>query len=216
MTRGAPRVVEPPFEGDGHPEERDGRTIVGVVLAAGTSSRYGTENKLLTDWAGAPIVRHATTTIERSGVDTTVVVVGHDAENVRGAVDGPADVVLRNERYAAGQGTSVERGVAAAREYDADAVLFALGDMPRVAVESVNRLVAAYRYGVGDALAVAHDGERGNPVLFDAVHFPALSDVTGDIGGRQIFLRNDESALVETGDPGVLLDVDAPQHLEKL
>jgi molybdenum cofactor cytidylyltransferase len=216
MTRGDLRVVDPPFGGKDRPTDRDQGIVVGVVLAAGTSSRYGDENKLLTEWAGAPIVQHATATIERSSVDTTVVVVGHDAENVRKAVDGTADAVVRNERYADGQDTSVERGVAAARNRRADAVLFALGDMPRVVVESVDRLVTAYRHGVDDALAVAHDGERGNPVLFDAIHFPTLSNVTGDVGGRRILLRNDDSALVETGDPGVLLDVDNPQDLEKL
>lgn len=215
MTRGDIHIVEPPFKSDGHPTGRD-ENVVGVVLAAGTSSRYGTENKLLTKWAGEPIVGHATVTIQRSSVDATVVVVGHDAENVQKAVEGPADVVIRNERYADGQDTSVERGVAAARDRGAEAVLFALGDMPLVTVESVNNLVAAYHAGVGDALAVAHDGERGNPVLFDATHFSALSNVSGDIGGRRIFLSNDDSALVETGDSGVLLDIDTPQHLERL
>ncbi|WP_092690733.1 nucleotidyltransferase family protein [Halorientalis regularis] len=216
MTRGNLPVVDPPFEDGGSPGIRDTGTVVGVVLAAGTSSRYGSKNKLLTEWEGAPIVHQAAATIDRSEVDTTLVVVGYDAENVQEAVGGPADAVVRNERYAAGQDTSVEQGVEAARERDADAVLFALGDMPRVAVESVNDLVAAYHHGVGDALAVANAGKRGNPVLFDATHFSALSNVTGDVGGRQILLTNDDSALVETDDPGVLVDVDTPQQLEDM
>lgn len=216
MTLEGLPVVDPPFDGDTRPTARGDDTVVAVVLAAGTSSRYGAENKLLTELEGVPIVRQATETIRRSNVDTTAVVVGHDAEQVRATIDDCADVVVRNDRYEGGQDTSVERGVVAARERDADAVLFALGDMPQVDVESVNRLVAAYHDGVGDALAVAHEGERGNPVLFDATHFPALSTVSGDIGGRQILLTNDDSALVETGDPGVLFDVDTPQHLEEL
>jgi molybdenum cofactor cytidylyltransferase len=40
--------------------------------------------------------------------------------------------------------------------------------------------------------------------------------VTGDVGGRRILRRNDDSALVETGDPGVLVDVDTPRQLEDL
>ncbi|RXK47985.1 nucleotidyltransferase family protein [Halorientalis pallida] len=216
MTRGELPVVDPPFDGSDQPAGRAEGTVVGVVLAAGTSTRYGARNKLLTEWASEPIVRHAARTVERSSLDATVVVVGHDAAAVRGAVEGRVDAVVRNERYAEGQDTSVERGVEAARDRDADAVLFALGDMPRVAVESVNRLVAAYHHGVGDALAVAHQGQRGNPVIFDSKYFPALSNVSGDGGGRQILLAADESALVETGDPGVLLDVDTPQHLEEL
>ncbi|PHQ46098.1 molybdopterin-guanine dinucleotide biosynthesis protein A [Halorubrum sp. C3] len=124
--------------------------------------------------------------------------------------------VVHNDAYEAGQATTVRRGVAAIRDRDGAAALIALGDMPFVSVESVDRLVAAYRAGVGDALAAGFGGVRGNPVLFDERHFDALSDVAGDTGGREILLTDDRSALVETGDEGVLADVDRDEDLETL
>ena len=92
--------------------------------------------------------------------------------------------------------------------------MFALGDMPDVVPSSVDALIDAYGAGAGDALAAAHEGERGNPVLFDARHFDDLADVDGDVGGREILLDGDASALVETGDPGVVRDVDVPGDLD--
>jgi len=209
-------VVEPPFEEHGVGVTGDQPTVVGVVLAAGTSSRFGEPNKLLAEWADAPLVSHAVDTLVQSVVDTVVVVVGDDAERVRTAISDFEVTVVHNDRYAAGQATSVRQGITAARTHGADAVVFALGDMPTVEAESLDKLVGAYRAGVGEALAAACDGARGNPVLFGRRQFEALADTTGDSGGRKILLNTDQAALVETGDRGVLLDVDSPDDLTSL
>jgi len=209
-------VVHPPF-GDPGPERADA-AVAGVLLAAGRSSRFGAANKLLADLDGEPLVRHAARRLRAArgeALSTVVAVVGHEADRVRAALSGPELRTVENPDPAAGQATSVQAGVEAIRA-EADAAVFALGDMPRVRPGSVERLVAAYRAGDGDALAAAHRGARGNPVLFDGRHFDALADVAGDVGGREILLSGTGSALVETGDPGVLIDVDTPENLDAL
>lgn len=203
-------VVEPPDAGDG-----DAR-VWGVLLAAGTSSRYGDRNKLLAPLDGDPLVVHAARTLVGSGVAGVTVVVGHEADRVRAALAGLDVEIRENEAHERGQSTSVREAVAAARDHDADAVLVALGDMPRVSPRTVDRLVAAYAAGEGAALAAAHGGRRGNPVLFDARFFDALADVEGDTGGREVLLDAGDAALVETGDPGVVRDVDRPTDFDDL
>jgi len=206
-----------------------GQRVVGVVLAAGLSSRFGEGDKLLATLDGDPLVVHAVRTLTGADLDAVAVVVD-PASDVPGALadaglagdgsdtDAGADVALvENPDAAAGQATSVRRGVAWARgEADADAVAFALGDMPRVRPETVGRLVAAWRDGRGSALAAAHDGRRGNPVLFDSRHFDALAAVSGDTGGRSVVESAADSALVETGDPGIRRDVDTRADLDAL
>ncbi|MEF8773681.1 MAG: nucleotidyltransferase family protein [Halobacteriales archaeon] len=189
-------------------------TVVGVLLAAGASSRFGEANKLLAPVDGDPVVRHAARTLVASGVDRTVAVVGHDRDRVATALDGLDLAVVDNPAHEAGLATSVRTGVRAAD--GADAAVFALGDVPAVRPASVDRLLAAYRAGAGDALAAACDGRRGNPVLFDARHFDRLAALSGDEGGRRVFRESDAAALVETGDEGVLLDVDTPAALERV
>lgn len=199
------------------PPERNG-TIAGVLLAAGTSSRYGESNKLLVDLDGEPLVRHVARALLESSVSPVVVVLGHEADRVRDALAGLDVEFVENPDYREGQATSVRRGIEAlrARKETPDAAVFALGDMPAVSAETVDLLVRAYRAGAGEALAAAHEGERGNPVLFDSRFFDALADVSGDVGGRQILLTSDRSALIETGDPGVVRDVDRPADVEEL
>lgn len=208
-------VVDPPGqeaaraagEGGG---DRDAPRVAGVLLAAGTSTRFGERNKLLADAGGAPVVRRAAEALLASGVESVVVVLGHEADRVREALAGLDAAFVENPDYRDGQATSVRAGVEAVRGR-ADAAVFALGDMPFVDPGSVDALLSAYRAGAGDALAAACGGERGNPVLFDARFFDDLADVSGDTGGRRILLS--EGALVETGDPGVRRDVDEPSDL---
>jgi len=191
-------------------DARSDRAVHGVVLAAGQSTRYGRENKLLDALDGTPLVAHAVETAVGSAVDGVTVVVGHEADAVRTAL-GEFDVAVRtNEAYAAGQSTSLACGVDAARERDAGGVVVLLGDMPHVSVGTVDLLCAAYAGSAYDALAAAFEGKRGNPVLFDGAYFDALADVEGDVGGREILLERADAVAVETGDPGVLQDIDRP------
>ena len=231
MTDRAFDVVEPPFGAD-----REVR-VAGVVLAAGTSSRFGEANKLLATVDGRPLVRHAVETLLDAGLDEVIAVVGYESDAVRDAIDDLPVAVVENEDYAEGQATSVRRGiVAVSKGADAavskganaavskgadaaeaagavDGVLFALGDMPDVRPETVAALVAAFAAGAGDPLAAAFEGQRGNPVLFGRQYFDRLAAVDGDVGGREILRTAERTALVETGDPGVRRDVDRRDDL---
>ncbi|MFB6196376.1 MAG: NTP transferase domain-containing protein [Haloplanus sp.] len=195
-------VVEPPFE-----PTRDAR-VAGVVLAAGTSTRFGDDNKLLADVDGQPLVRRAVAPFLDAAIDPVVVVVGHESDRVRAALASTAVQFVDNPAYVDGQATSVRVGVDAVADATLDAVVVGLGDMPFVRTRTVELLVAAYRAGAGDVLAAAADGQRGNPVLFDASYADALRELTGDSGARSLVLEH--GTLVETGDPGVARDVDTP------
>jgi molybdenum cofactor cytidylyltransferase len=207
-------VVTPPLHAG---EQEVESAIAGVLLAGGTSSRYGDRNKLLESVADSergdevPMVRRSAETLLAAGLDPVVVVVGHEADRVRDALDGLHVRFVENPDYEEGQGTSVAAGVRGLPEVDA--AVFALGDMPYVDGASVRKLVAAYEAGAGSALAAGYDGERGNPVLFDATHFPALAGRDADAGGKQVLLSADDAAVVETGDSGVRRDVDHPDDL---
>lgn len=196
--------------------------ILGVLLAAGTGYRFDAqshsdaENKLLASLDNEPIVAHAARTLTESSLDATIAVVGHERKQVERALPEEMEVVA-NPDYERGQSTSVRRGIVAARERDAEAVLFALGDMPRVSVETVDELLRKYRDSTGDAGIVAprYDGRRGNPVLFDSRYFDALATVEGDRGGREL-LESEPVAWVDVANPGIHRDVDTLDDLREL
>lgn len=188
--------------------------ILGVLLAAGTGSRFADGNKLLADVAGRPVVVRAADALLESAVDDAVAVTGHRAADVADVLDPLGLRTIHNPAFEDGQSASVRRGVEVARLYDADAVLFALGDMPCVRSRTINALCNAYATGDADAVVPTVEGERGNPVVFGESHFDALAAVSGDEGGRHV-LADADSARIETADPGVRFDVDTREDLRR-
>jgi molybdenum cofactor cytidylyltransferase len=60
-------------------------------------------------------------------------------------------------------------------------------------------------------------GRRGHPVGFARDWFEALAGLEGDRGARDVLAAHAAAlALVPCDDPGILVDVDVPSHLEDL
>jgi molybdenum cofactor cytidylyltransferase len=197
-------------------EERSTRddTVLGVLLAAGGSSRFGGRNKLLAEIDGEPLVRHAARTLCDSRASDVVAVLGHQSSAVRDALGGLGMEFVENDAYEQGLSTSVARGVRVAVEDSADAAVFLPGDMPLIDSVTVDSLADAFHADVADAVAPTYQGQRGNPVLFGARHFDALRSVGGDVGGRSVLLDSD-GALFETDDSGVVTDIDTHEDLDR-
>lgn len=189
--------------------------ILGVLLAAGAGSRFEGGHKLLADLDGEAVVVRAAEPLVASSLDEVVAVVGYRADDVAAALSPLGVEAVENANFAVGQSTSLHVGVAVARDRDADGVLFALGDLPCVRRETVEALLDAYRESDAGIVVPTHDGERGNPVVFDRRHFDALADVSGDAGGRRLFERYPvERVAVE--DPGIHRDVNTVADLDDL
>lgn len=189
--------------------------IGGIVLAAGTSSRFETGNKLLKEVDGQPIIRHVAETASGSALDEVVVVVGHEADAVRDAVADMPVTTRHNEDYADGQSTSVREGVLAARAGGWDGAVFLLGDMPFVRPATVDRVIETFRDGDGSIIAPRFEGMRGNPVLFGRQHFDVLAELSGDRGGRELIEEHAGTRFVDVDDPGILKDVDTKAELQE-
>ena len=197
------------------PQCREGQ-VIGVVLAAGGSERFGEENKLLATVNGRPMVDHAVSTFDASRLETVVVIVGNDAEAVKRAIDSTTVTTIENEHWHEGQSTSVRTGLTVANEQQADGVIFGLGDMPWLSSTTVDILVDGYYRTEASVIAAAYEGKRGNPVLFARETFDTLSEIEGDKGGRNVLLQADDAIAIETGDPGVRRDIDRPEDLSNV
>jgi molybdenum cofactor cytidylyltransferase len=110
-------------------------------------------------------------------------------------------------------GATLRAGVASLPADAAGAYVF-LGDMPAIPQAILPPLAAALAAGA-PAAAPRHEGQRGHPVLFSAALFPHLQALTGDQGARDV-LRGlgDALTLLETSDPGALVDIDRASDLD--
>jgi len=204
-------IVSRPQPREERPAEAHGKNVAAVVLAAGQSRRMGGSNKLLARVDGVPLVRRMVDAAKASRASSVIVVTGHQAEAVSGALAGQDVTFAHNPDYAEGLSTSLRTGIAAVPP-EADAAIVCLADMPGVTSEVIDRLIAAYRHGEGARIVVpTFEGKRGNPVLWSRAFFDALREVQGDVGARHLIGENpDAVAEVEIG-PAVTLDLDTPE-----
>ncbi len=175
-----------PADGDrnlaeqGRRGSRGGAVIAGIVLAAGRSSRLGRPKQLL-PVHGEPLIRHTLRRVLASSLDQVILVVGHEADEVRDAVaDLPVECVF-NPDAAAGQSTSVRAGLAALSP-EVEAAVFILGDQPGIDPNVIDALIAAWRASGSPVVVPRYEDRMGNPVLFDRRVFPELAALEGDTG----------------------------------
>jgi molybdenum cofactor cytidylyltransferase len=189
--------------------------IAAVVLAAGQSSRMGT-NKLAEELDGKPVLRHVVDTILAARVENVVVVLGHQAEEMRALLaSGDVECVV-NERYRKGLSTSLKAGIAALPE-DIEGAMIFLGDMPDIDASLIARLIGAFDPARMRAIVVPQRGGRqGNPVLWGRAFFPTLLEKThGDAGAKHLIRRYAEwVAEVAVDDEAIFTDLDTAEALD--
>lgn len=187
------------------------RRVAGILLAAGMSSRMGS-NKLLLEIAGEPVVARAARQALAGGLDPLVVVLGHEAERVRAALAHLVCLPVENADFEAGQPSSVAAGIAALPE-DVGAVVVLLADMPFVSGEIVAGLVAR-RQESGARIVLTRYGEvQAPPALYDRSLFGELSRMTDGRCGREVIARHREEAEALVWPAERLADLDTPEDL---
>jgi molybdenum cofactor cytidylyltransferase len=185
--------------------------IVGILLAAGSGTRFGSHKLLHPLSDGTPMAVAALRNLAQ-GVDKIIVVVRPgDTELTNLLAREKAAQVLPCANANQGMGASLACGVCAAP--DAKGWIIALADMPFVPGEIVTTLAA--RLKAGEAIvAPAYQGLRGHPVGFGHAFYPALSALSADQGARHILKQHpDRLTLIPCTDPGVVRDIDTQADL---
>lgn len=206
------------MEIDSRPQPREPReprapVVDAVLLAAGRGQRMGGPNKLLARFGGQPLVCRVAAMLAASRVRSTVAVVGHQADRVAAALGGRNASIVENPDYASGLASSLKSGVSALPP-DATGALVALGDMPGVHSDDIDRMIDAFARAGGAAIVRAtHAGKRGNPVILPRRLFAAVARLEGDTGARHIVETSEMPVIeVEIGE-AASIDVDTPEAL---
>jgi molybdenum cofactor cytidylyltransferase len=181
-----------------------------ILLAAGRSARFG-GNKLLHPLAdGTPVALAAARNLAAALPGALAVVNGEDVE-LMNLLEGAGLRVSVCPHAEEGMGVSLAWGISQTRE--ADGWLIALADMPFIAQRTLRAVAEAVREPFA-IVAPVYGGRRGHPVAFGRGHGPALAALSGDSGARALLQAHPRSLiLLSCDDPGVLQDIDLPEHL---
>jgi molybdenum cofactor cytidylyltransferase len=198
-------------------------SIAALILAAGSSSRMGDgRHKLLLPLGARPVLAHVIEAALASQARPIIVVLGHQATQVRAQIAAylahPDILSIENPAYLQGMSTSLRTGIQVLIDREnkegplahfSTGALIMLGDQPLMTAYIIDTLIASKRTTGKRILIPFYNGERGNPVLFDASLFPELLEITGDGGARSVIERHrQEVAKIEPGTSMATYDVD--------
>jgi molybdenum cofactor cytidylyltransferase len=184
--------------------------ITGILLAAGSGMRFGSQ-KLLARLSDGRYVVEASATNLLAAVGRVIAVTGRDERLMR-VLDDCGCQVLVNERAAEGMGTSIGAGVEASLA--ADGWIIALGDMPYIESATIEKIKLSLEEGAAIA-ALSHQGKRGNPAGFARQYGAALCALNGDTGAKKIIDANIALArIIEVDDAGIFADIDVVGDLK--
>ncbi|WP_426625706.1 nucleotidyltransferase family protein [Leifsonia sp. McL0607] len=174
--------------------------LCGLVLAAGSGTRFGGPKALARRADGTPWVELAVSMLCDGGCDRVFVGLGAGAEEAARLVPDSAEVVLVRA-WADGLSATLRAGLVAARETDAEALVVTPVDTPSAPAEALTRVLGALGPSMSTGCAQAiYAGRPGHPVVIGRGHWSTLiGTLTGDRGARAYLVGNDVLD-VECGD----------------
>jgi molybdenum cofactor cytidylyltransferase len=184
--------------------------VVGLLLAAGSASRFGSDKLQHALPHGVAIAVQSARHL-RSAVSRVVAVVRPGSEPLSQSLKQEGCEVVVCDNAAEGMGASLACGARAAGP--ADGYLVALADMPFVRPSTIAAVRDALARGAPLAAPFCR-ARRGHPVGIAGQFFDQLLQLRGDEGARALLASNERRLVkIPVGDPGVLRDIDTPADL---
>jgi len=179
--------------------------IIGVLLAAGQSSRFGS-NKLLHKLDNGNYIAQQSAKTLNEVFSNSIAIVNKNETKLSRIFSNCGLTSVVNEQYKFGISSSI--ACAMKNINNAQACVIALADMPFIKVETLKKIVGKMK-NEKCIIAPCHKGKRGHPVLFSRHFFAELSQLNNDVGAKEL-IKNSEKhlTLIEVNDVGVIKDID--------
>jgi len=191
--------------------------IGAVLLAAGEGARMGGVAKSLIRLQGVPLINRQLIALSGAGVDEVVVVTGHARDAIEAQVQSFPVTLAYNPAYRDGQQGSVRVGLAALNG-NFDAVFIVLADQPLIGAGDLTELVAAFKKRpTGNVVVPVVNGQRGNPIVLDALARSQILASETNLGCRHLIERQPELVHVhETTNIRFVTDLDTVEDVQQL
>lgn len=184
--------------------------MIGILLAAGFSRRFGTANKLLHNLPDGRAIAIAAAEHLITALPVSVAVVRADNTILSDALKALGFHVVHCDANASLMADSLVMAVqyASAMSLTTKGYVIALADMPYIAPTTI-QAVANQLSHVGGIVIPTFEGKRGHPVGFSANYHDDLLRLSGDEGAKSIVKTHaDAVTLLACEDAGILADID--------
>ena len=189
--------------------------MIGILLAAGFSRRFGASNKLLQPLPDGNPIALASAKRLIEAIPFSIAVVRPENSTLADLLQDAGLKVF----FCSEQDTEMADSLSAAIKFSAafsessDGFVIALADMPYINSQTTSAIASKLSEGAS-IVVPTYQGERGHPVGFSAKFRTELESLHGDEGARSILKRYPEEVVfLECDDSGILADIDTPADL---
>ena len=193
------------------------KRIMGVILAAGNSTRMGKDNKLLRNVGEASLIRNTAVEMLKSDLDSCSIVLGYQSDKVAEVIKDLNINLILNPLWQEGQASSLKAALNTLDDTYSD-LLIMLGDLPGVKSRHINRVIEEHLLTNNRRSKItipSFNGKKGNPVIWGKSFFPDLSKLEGHVGGRALFSQHPAAInLLDVDDSAFVTDADTPEDFD--
>ena len=184
--------------------------VIGLLLAAGSATRFGSDKLRHKLPHGVEIAVQAARPL-KAELDTVFAAIRPGQQDLSKNLKAEGCQVVVCDNAAEGMGASLACAARAAGP--ADAYLVALADMPFVRRASIAAVRDALAAGAPFA-APYFRARRGHPVGIAGRFYDDLLGLRGDEGAKGLLAAHAAAMVkIPVGDPGVIRDIDTPGDL---
>ena len=185
-----------------------------ILLAAGSSKRYGYKNKLTEKFKGKHLIQHIRDTLLKVfNPFELLVLLGHDSKIIRDLIDNKDIRIINNKKYKNGIGTSISLAIQHL-DINVQGVMIIPADMPLISAEDLVKLEKEFiMHNCKKVVLPKYKYKIGNPVILPKSYFAKLKNLKEDFGARSQIKEND---IVKVDcDIGTVFDIDTSKALAK-
>ncbi|MHA1993939.1 MAG: nucleotidyltransferase family protein [Candidatus Hodarchaeales archaeon] len=197
--------------------------IAGIILAAGESKRFSTQNKLLYELnPGISVIESVLIAFMKSDIHKIVIVTGHESTKILEKIDKyktnlqiPVTSIFNENYISGGMSSSVKSGLKSVTE--ADAVLITPADIPLIPTKTINAMIEYFFRNTPDILIPTFNNRKGHPILFKSTLFAEILAISEKLRGlKEITTKyRNKVVFLPTNNPGILKDLDTLNDLNK-
>jgi molybdenum cofactor cytidylyltransferase len=216
-------------------------SIPGILLAAGSSERFGSEKLLIKLASGESLLEKTLKAHLLSSISPLILVASPRLGSliregtlfptlklgIEKRINGWCSFssqwgggrLVINEDFQDGMSSSIHKGLSSLKDDErGDGVLISLSDLPLLTTETINFFIRKYREEKAGILVPVFNDIQGHPVIFDMALFKEdFAGIEGDVGLRSLIKNYPQRVTrVPWHDDSVTWDVDTPRDLERL
>jgi len=187
-----------------------------IILAAGSSSRFGS-TKQLVHFKGKTLLQHTIEEATEAGAEPIIVVTGANANEISKEIKNEKIEIVFNKDWEQGMASGIIIGLKKAISLNnkMEKAIIAVCDQPFISSSLFQQLYQKQNESAKYIVACCYADTIGTPALFTQKYFDVLMKLKGDEGAKKLMKTYSEDvAMVDF--PKGYIDIDTKEDYENL